>query len=245
MKTKIFAHRGFSGKYPENTMVAFQKAVELGCDGIELDVQLSKDGIPVIIHDENLRRTAGRPGFIKDFTYRELKRFDVSCGADADQGINQILSLKEYFAYIRDYDVITNIELKNGLFRYEGMEKKVVSLVKNFKIEEKVIFSSFNHQSMALCKKILPAVKCGLLTSSWMVGAGAYVKQCGVEYLNPLFTFMTEENMRELRQNQAGAYVWTVDDPAEMARLANLGADGVISNRPDLFPSLQKTEGKD
>lgn len=238
MKTKIIAHRGLSSKYPENTMIAFRKAVELGCDGIELDVQLSRDGVPVIIHDENLQRAAGHPGLVKDFTYHELKSFNVSYGFDAQKGTNQIISLEEYFTFIRDYDVITNIELKNSIFRYEGMEEKVISMIRRFKIEGKVMFSSFNHHSMVLCKRIQPEVKCGLLTSCWLIEAGAYVKKCGAEYLNPHYAFLTDENIQELKMNGVNVFAWTVDDMKEMKRLAKLGVYGLISNKPELFFSM-------
>ena len=77
-KMKIYAHRGYSGKYPENTMLAFEKAAETGCDGIELDVQLTKDGKLVVIHDESVDRTTTGTGKVKDFTYDELARFNAA-----------------------------------------------------------------------------------------------------------------------------------------------------------------------
>lgn len=242
MTTKIIAHRGLSSQYPENTMLAFQKAVEIGCDGIELDVQLTSDGVPVIIHDENLRRVTGRPGLVKDFTYRELKLFDAGHGFDARLGITPIPTLKEYFAFIRDYDIVTDIELKNSIFRYEGMEQTVTALIKKFKIEDKIFFSSFNHQSLAVCKKLLPSVPCGLLTNCWLAGAGAYAEQCGAEYINPHYTFITPENIRELEENKIGAFVWTVDDRDEMLRLASLGVAGIITNCPEKFSDVKRVK---
>lgn len=235
MRTQIIAHRGLSARFPENTMPAFQGAVELGCDGIELDVQLSSDGIPVVIHDENLYRTTGRRGLVKDFTYRELRQFDAGAGFDAQQGACQILSLEEYFAYICSYDMVTDIELKNGIFRYEGIEQKVADLIRAFDLQNRVLFSSFNHQSMVLCKKLLPDVPCGLLTSCCLVDAGAYVRRCGVEYLNPHYPFLTPENRNELQQHGVGVFAWTVDDPAAAKRLIELEIAGVISNHPELL----------
>ena len=121
---KNFAHRGFSGKYHENTLLAFEKAVEAGADGIELDVQLTKDGEVVIIHDETIDRTTDGKGFVADYTYDELKKIDASYIYKNHYGFNKIPTLKEYFTLIKDTKIITNIELKTGINEYLGIEKK-------------------------------------------------------------------------------------------------------------------------
>lgn len=236
--TKNIAHRGFSKEYPENTMLAFRKAVETECDGIELDVQLTKDGVPVIIHDETTKRTANRPGFVRDFTLTELQRFDASNGFDGSFGFNPIPTLQEYFEYIKDKNVFTNMELKNGVFRYEGMEEKVIDLIRKFGITEKVMFSSFNHHSMALCKKLAPEIKCAFLTSCWQIDAGAYAEQNGIDFINPHFPFVTEENLQEMNRHHIGAQVWTVDKEEDMQRLVDMDVYAIITNRPDTLKKL-------
>lgn len=120
---KIFAHRGYSGKYPENTMIAFKKALECGVDGIELDIQLTKDGEVVIIHDETIDRTTTGKGFVIDYTYEELEKFDASFKFK-DLGFNKIPTLREYFQLVKDYDIVTNVELKTGINEYLGIEKR-------------------------------------------------------------------------------------------------------------------------
>lgn len=236
--TKNIAHRGFSARFPENTMQAFQGAVEAGCDGIELDIQLTKDGEPVVIHDENLKRTAGRPGFVKDFTLQELRKFDAGNGFEGKYGFQPIPTLREYFEYIRDKDVFTNIELKNSVFSYDGMEEKTIDLIRQFGITDKVLFSSFNHFSMMKCKRLSPSSKCACLTSSWMIGAGAYARKAGLDFINPLYTFLTDENILELNENSIGAQAWTVDREEDMRRLADRNIFAVITNRPDLMKSV-------
>ena len=146
--TKNFAHRGFSGKYPENTMLAFQKAIEVEADGIELDVQLTKDGELVIIHDETIDRTTDGKGYVIDYTYEELSKFDASYIYRGKVEFNKIPTLKEYFELVKDLDFITNIELKTGINEYLGIEEKVYKLIKEYQLEEKVIISSFNHFSI-------------------------------------------------------------------------------------------------
>ena len=106
-----FAHRGFKGKYPENTMLAFNKAIEAGADGIEFDVHLSKDGEIVIIHDETLERTTDGSGLVGEKTLAQLKKLNASKDY-TDYQVQRILTLREYFDFAKDYDIITNIELK-------------------------------------------------------------------------------------------------------------------------------------
>ena len=139
---KNFAHRGFSGKYPENTMLAFKKAIESGVDGIELDVQLTKDGEVVIIHDETIDRTTDGKGLVSSYTYEELSKFDASFIYRNQIEFNKIPTLREYFELIKNKKIITNIELKTGVFEYAGIEEKVWNLIQEYEMEEKVIISS-------------------------------------------------------------------------------------------------------
>ena len=126
--TKNFAHRGFSGKYPENTLLAFSKAIEEGVDGIENDVHLTKDGVLVVMHDELVDRTTNGKGYIKDKTYEELAQLDASY-IFKEYGPQKVPTLREYLELVKDTDIITNIELKTGVFEYPGIEQKVLSLI--------------------------------------------------------------------------------------------------------------------
>ncbi len=238
MMTKNFAHRGFSGKYPENTMLAFSKAIETGCDGIELDVQLTKDNELVIIHDEELKRTTGHSGMVKDFTLVELKHFDAGSGFGVEFGFNPIPTLREYFDYISDKSVLTNIELKNSILPYKGMEEAVAALIQEYGLTNRIIISSFNHFSVCKCKKLLPDVRCAFLTGCWQIGAGAYAKQNGVNYINPRYHFLTDDNISELNANSIGAMAWTVNDKIGMERLAANNIYAIITNHPDILKNV-------
>ena len=99
--SKVFAHRGWSGKYPENTMLAFEKAIELGVDGIELDVHMSGDHQLVIIHDETVDRTCNGKGFVKDMTVEQLKALDASAGFMGVYGKTEIPTLREYMERVK------------------------------------------------------------------------------------------------------------------------------------------------
>lgn len=236
--SKNIAHRGFSHIYPENTMLAFEKAVEAGCEGIELDVHFSRDGEIVIIHDENLDRTTNGKGNVWDYTAQQLRALDASAGFVGRYGINPIPTLREYFEFIKDKDVFTNIEIKNGIHLYPGLEQRLVEMIREFDLDDKTLFSSFNHFSMAECKKIAPHIPVALLTSSWMVGAGAYARSINAEFVNPRYQSVTTETMQEMRQHGVQVQAWTINSEAVMRDMIKQGVYGVITDCPDIMHNV-------
>lgn len=239
---RVFAHRGFSASYPENTMLAFEKAIETGCAGIELDVQLTRDGEIVVIHDETVDRTTNGKGKVRDYSLGELRRLDANQRFAGKYGFHPIPTLSEYFEAVRDKNLITNIELKNGICPYPGLEQKLIAMVKAFSLEEKVLYSSFNHQSLLTMRALSPGCEIALIVSCWMIRGGQYCRNCGADYLNPRSCFLTAENMDELRENGVKAMAWTVDSPEEMKRLASAGVDSLITNEPLLALKTLRSE---
>ena len=230
-----FAHRGFSGKYPENTMLAFEKAIEAGCEGMEFDVHFSKDGKLVIVHDETIDRTSDKKGFVKDYTYEELCQADFSYRFKNEVGFQRIPTLQEYCELVKDKDIITNIELKTGIFEYTGIEQAVYDMIKKYDMRDKVIISSFNHHSVKRMKAIDPAIKCGFLTESWILNAGEYVKNNGVECYHPLFCMLANQDyLKELKANNVEINTWTVNEPQYIDMMIAAGVDGIIGNNPDV-----------
>lgn len=236
---KIFAHRGYSGKYPENTMIAFKKALECGVDGIELDVQLTKDGEVVIIHDETIDRTTTGKGFVVDYTYEELEKFDASFKFK-DLGFNKIPTLREYFQLVKDYDIVTNVELKTGINEYLGIEEKVWELIKEYNLEEKVIISSFNHFSVMRMKKIAPQLKYGFLSEDWIIDAGKYTHSHGVQCYHPRFNNLVPNVIKELKKYNLEINTWTVNLEEDMRYLYSNNIDVIITNYPELAQEIKK-----
>lgn len=236
---KIFAHRGYSGKYPENTMIAFKKALECGVDGIELDVQLTKDGEVVIIHDETIDRTTTGKGFVVDYTYEELEKFDASFKFK-DLGFNKIPTLREYFQLVRDYDIVTNVELKTGINEYLGIEEKVWELIKEYNLEEKVIISSFNHFSVMRMKDIAPQLKYGFLSEDWIIDAGKYTHSHGVQCYHPRFNNLVPDVIKELKKYNLEINTWTVNLEEDMRYLYSNNIDVIITNYPELAQEIKK-----
>lgn len=233
---QIFAHRGFSGYYPENTMLAFQKvAEETVADGIELDIQLTKDGEIVIMHDEMLDRTTNGSGWLKDHTLEELKMLSVGVNVKDFFPRQTIPTLREYFTWLKTTKLITNIELKTSYFEYEGIEEKLIAMVKEFGLEDQIWYSSFNHYTVARIKKLMPEAKCGLLMDTWLMNVGAYAASQGAATVNACSFFCCKEGVAaDLHAHNVGLQAWTPNDAELMQELIDAGVDVLITNYPDI-----------
>ena len=238
MKCRNFAHRGFSGKYPENTMIAFEKALESGCEGIEMDVHFTKDKEIVIIHDEKIDRTSNGSGLIKDMTYEELCKIDFSYIYTDKVGFCKIPTLREYFELVKDKDIITNIELKTGIYEYDGIEKAVYELIKEYGLEDKILISSFNHNSVMRMKEIAPEMKYGFLSETWILETGEYLNRYGIEAYHPDFHMLTDTEVKDLRDHNIKINTWTVNEYEDIQRMIDIDAEGIISNFPDRVKEL-------
>lgn len=233
--TLNIAHRGFSGLYPENTLLSFTKALELGVGAIELDVQLSCDGEVMIFHDETLQRTTGASGYLKDMTREALRQLDASGEFKGVYGQNPIPTLAEYLDLTADIDVLTLIELKNSIVLYPGLEEKVARLIKTFNQCHKVILYSANHLSVMHFGSLAPGVHLLFPFDNWIFNYGAYCRNHGISACMPYFRALNPEVVAEIKQNGVSLYPWTVDEPEDMRRMIDLGVDGMLTNRPDLL----------
>lgn len=233
---KIFAHRGFSGEYPENTMISFEKAVEVKSDGIELDVHLSKDGKLIIIHDEKLYRTTGYPGRVCDYTKDELIKINAGKTKNDSFGFTPIVEFVQYCDYIKDKNIITNIEIKTNNMYYPGIEKKVLKVIKQYDIEDKTIFSSFNWLSIVQIKKLNPNIKTALLQENYLTeNISDLEKTFGFDYYHPDVRLLTESQVLNCKKNNIELNVWSVNDLSQFEKLKDWNVSGVITNYPNLF----------
>lgn len=231
-KTIIYAHRGASGTAPENTMAAFEKAVALGAHGIECDVQMTKDGKIVICHDETIDRTSNGKGFIKDMTYEEIRSLDMGSWFGAEYAGERMPLLEELLDLIKKNGMYLNIELKNGIILYEGMEDKVVDMVKSFGLQDKTIFSSFNHYSVFDVKRKYPELITGALYMEGLYQPWRYLKELGCDCAHPFYMAARPEINEGYRQHDITINVFTVDDPKTAGLLVKSGVEGIITNYP-------------
>lgn len=235
---KVWGHRGASAYAPENTMEAFRMAVSQGAHGIETDVHLTKDGVAVIMHDETLDRTSDGKGYIKDYTFAQLKTVNANYGKEGFE-FCAIPTLEDLLKFVKETDIDLNIEIKTDVFMYEGIEKTVVDLVCQYDLEEKVIFSSFNHYSLMKVREILPSAKIGLLYMEALYQPWVYAKSLNADALHPYYPCCAlDDYMRHAHLNGIKVHPWTVNKKEDMLKLKEAGVDAIITNDPKLALSI-------
>lgn len=224
---KKLAHRGYSAKYPENTMEAFIKAYEQGFDGVETDVHLTLDDELVLIHDEKINRTSTGKGYVKDHTLKELRNYNFNYKA---YGEYHIPTLKELLEFIQDKEFVVNIESKTDVIHYDGIEAKVLKLVKELGVEDKVYYSSFYLPTLLKIKELNPDAYVGYLMEFKYKKKYQELLENNILAFHPRYTFLNEKRVQELKQHNKIIATWTVPNFKEYQRLIDLGVDIIISN---------------
>lgn len=231
--TKVFAHRGASGYAPENTLEAFALAGEQGAQGIELDVQLTKDGEVVVIHDETIDRVSTGKGAVRDYTLEELRRFSFHNHKKEYEGV-QIPTLREVLEQVKPGGMEVNIELKTGIYWYPGLEEKTVELVKAAGMENRVIYSSFNHYSVQKILELDAEAETAYLYSDVLLNVENYAKNTVVCGLHPaVYHLKMADFLESYRRSGLKVRVWTVNDEADMRQFIEKDLEAVITNYPD------------
>lgn len=239
--TKVFGHRGASGYAPENTLEAFALAVEMGADGVELDVQLTKDGQIVVTHDEEVSRVSGVKGWVKDFTLEEIKKLNVSKPIDGYKP-TQIPTLEEVYTLLKDTNLEINVELKTSCIWYEDLEQKTYELSERMGMLNRVIFSSFNHYSIQKLKAIDPDVRTGMLYSDVLCDIDNYCRNLvKTEALHPWIGHIKMPSVwEEYKKTSLPLRFWTVNEEADMKFCLEQKVDTMITNYPDKALKLRK-----
>lgn len=225
----IIAHRGASLHAPENTIAAFELAYQQNADGIELDVKLSADSVPVVIHDPTVDRTTDGSGAVADLSLLALKELDAGEG-------QQIPTLAEVFESVGG-KLLINIELKNYATRDDQLVDKVVEVVKKYNLEENILFSSFLPKNLKRAAELLPQSPRGLLAlpdfSGWIVRN--FIFRFGnYQALHPKFINISPQQIQRTHRMGRHVHAWIVNDPKDMRRLADWGVDGIITDDPAL-----------
>ncbi|HSL86111.1 MAG TPA: glycerophosphodiester phosphodiesterase [Bacteroidales bacterium] len=234
MKTAVFAHRGASGYAPENTLEAFQLAVEQKSDGVELDVHLTRDQQIIVTHDERIDRVSDGTGLITMMTVKEIKKYLFNKPHPEYLEARAPL-LEEVLELLKPTGLSINIELKNSRIPYEGLENKCIDLVEKFGMSRRILYSSFNHHSLRLLKQIDPSLPCGLLYDCCLIDPADYLKMTGMEALHPhyLDLLLNPDGYVQARKSAGLVHVWTVNDDRDMRKVMDADADILITNYPD------------
>ena len=236
----ILAHRGASGYAPENTLEAFRLAMEMGADGFELDVHMSKDGELVVIHDESVDRTTDGTDLVKDLTLAQLKALDASNHMESYRGA-RIPTLAEVYSLIRDTRHIINVEIKTDECFYPQIEEKCLALTREMGLEDRILYSSFNHFTLQKLRRLKPDVKLGMLFGDIMIRPWEYAKAMGidVEFLHPMKMNIYVPNFaEEARKAGYGINMWTINDAETIQKCLNQDV-GIITNYPDVAIALR------
>lgn len=188
---KIWAHRGCSQMYPENTLLAFEKAAAIeGLEGIELDIQLTKDGELVVIHDERVDRTTEGIGFVRDFTLAEIKRLHIYADVNPSQEIPTMRETLDLLEPVMRRGLRLNIELKNSVYPYEGMEAKIVELIAEYGLQKNIVYSSFSAFSLEKLHKMEPEAEIGILDGKASDCLYKLKGGCGAQAIHPYWQAM-------------------------------------------------------
>lgn len=229
----VMAHRGASAVAPENTLVAYEKAIEMGADYAELDVRQTKDGAIVLMHDKTVYRTTGVKGFVWDFTLDELKQLEAGSWFGEEFRGEPIPTLEEVIRQVKGRMKL-NIEVKISE-NEPGIVQKVVDIIRAEGFSEECIITSFDMETVKTFKAIAPNLRTGLIFDKEY---RSDVFEGNWEILSSNHELVDETFMQLARNSGKKIYAWTVNDREEMLRLIGLGVDGIITNKPDLLKSV-------
>ena len=241
-KIEVVAHRGFSSAAPENTMLAFMKAIEAKVDMIELDVHLTSDQERVVIHDETVDRTTSNTGWVKDFSLAKIKE----CGIRNPQNHlleEKIPTLAEVLTLIqRNQQIKLNIELKTDQIHYHGIEHLVVQEVNRFGLNDRVIYSSFNHQTLKRIKQLNPKASIAVLFDSHNLPdkPWEYSLRIEADAIHPHYTTVHRDWLEVCYRHQISVRPYTVNNIYTMRQLIQLEVNGIITDYPDRLQQILK-----
>jgi glycerophosphoryl diester phosphodiesterase len=218
-------HRGAKGYEPENTLVSFQKALDMQVDGIELDVHLSADGELIVIHDETIDRTTNGKGFVNALSLGELKAFQID-------GKYKIPTLKEVFDLVNQ-DCFINVELKS----YEATDK-VVSLIEKYVAKkgwkyDRFLVSSFDWNALQQVAFLNDKIPIGVLTETDLDLALAFAKFIQAKSIHPHFHLLTKENTVQIQEKGLQVFPWTLNEVEDIQRIKTFNVNGIITDFPN------------
>ncbi len=231
----VIGHRGDKLYAPENTLSSFKQAAEKGADAVEFDVKLTADQQVIVLHDPTVDRTTNGSGKVSKLTLEEIRRFDAGIQYPGKFPGEKIPTLSEVFEKV-GRQLFMNIELTNYSTPNDGLVTKVVELVKNHGMENRVLFSSFFPWNLQKAGTLLPETPCGLLTMrGWKGYLGrSFGWRGSCSALNPFMTDVDAGLVFRVHAARKRVYAWTVTVEEDIKRVIGLGVDGIITGDPAL-----------
>jgi glycerophosphoryl diester phosphodiesterase len=229
------AHRGASGDFPENTLLAFDAAIEAGAAMCELDVQVTADGVLVVIHDDTLERTTDGDGRVATLAVAELQRLDAGRWRGPQFARERVPTLREVLDHVSGRCAL-NVELKA-----DGIAAAACELIRERHAGDSILISSFDSDAIAEVRRIAPKIKTGLLASRRAGSALGMASSMHATAINPRTDLVDRDLCMDAHRRGLKVYAWTVDDPAEMIRLVGAGVDGIMTNYPARLRALMES----
>jgi len=228
----IIAHRGASKSAPENTMAAFERSYQQGIQGIETDIQLTKDNIPVLLHDETLKRTTGVKGYLNEYTYRELQGLDAGSWFSDEFAGERIVSLESFLKWARNKDLYLNLELKNNKLDYKNLEDIVYETLKYHQLLNRTTISTFNSASIIRMRPFNKQVEIAYLTSKRKRNLVSFAKEMGANAIHVKYRHLSHRIVRQCQKEHMAIRVYTVNNPTRMYKCFIRGCDSIITDFP-------------
>ncbi|GEN85433.1 glycerophosphodiester phosphodiesterase family protein [Oceanobacillus sp. FSL W8-0428] len=231
--TSIIAHRGASRYAPENSFPAFKLAYEMKADGIETDVQLTKDNIPVLFHDESLKRIFGEKGWVNQYTLEQLKQLDMGKSFHPKFTGTSILSLEEFLAWIKDKPLMLHLELKNNKIEYKNLEEITYQLIEQYQMTDRTYFSTFSNKSITRLASFKKISNIGWLTKRIRRDLLAYALSIGATAIHIKHTLLRQRLVNEALKSEIPVRVYTVNSSRLLNRCFSYKVDSVFTDVPD------------
>lgn len=229
------AHRGSSGTCPENTRVAFEKAIEAGSDMLEMDCRLSKDGHVVIVHDERLERVAGVRGTVQGKTIQQLKKLDVGARLKKRFKGQRILTLEEVIEIVNGRTDL-NLDMKSARRGPLGVEIRILFVLTHYDYLGRTILSSFDYRSLRRARELAPEARIGLLyDANVKEDPFRAAEELKADCLQVHKDLVTPDFLRKTARSRLRTFVWTVNEVVEMEKFLAMGVDGIVSDFPERF----------
>lgn len=231
-----YAHRGASEYAPENTLLSFYYGLTMKANGIETDVQITKDGVPVLFHDETLKRVTGVDGKLADFTLNELKELWVTKNGLKDK----IITFEDFLIHFACHDLTFAIELKS-----KGSHKPTAELLRKYNMQDKAIVTSFMYDELLEFRKVAPEFRTGYLTAKVNDQILSDMKRDGIYEICPESYLITKESCEKWHNLGFNVRAWGIYNTDLMNSVYYAGADGMTVNFPDKLTSLIENSPRD
>ena len=247
-KINVISHRGANMVAPQNTLPAFRKSFEIGCDGVETDIHLTKDGIPVLCHNFTIDETSTGKGAIKEMTLEELLQYDFGSYKGEEFKETKIPLLEDFIKLCKENNVeVLNIELKSEVLGEAPIDfpRTTIELAKKYDMFDKLLISSFDPAILVVCKKLDPECKTGLLYApdtkmgrKIMLKPFKFAKEIKADALHPFSALVTKNYMKKAHKEGFMVNPWTVNKEREIKRMIACGVNGIITDDPGLCNKL-------